>query len=222
MEQPLPSGTLTLLFSDIEGSTRLLTQLGVHYGEALSVQRSIMRDEFERWGGTEIGTEGDSFFVVFTSATDAAKAALAAQRRLVSYNWPDRAMVRVRMGLHTGQPTRLERDYVGMDVHRAARIASAAHGGQIVLSATTAQLIADQSPELELKDLGWHRLKDIPQPERILQLMADGLPQEFPALMSLGTPTNLPPAPTPIIGRDGELAEVLAQLAGSGARLVTL
>ena len=131
-------------------------------------------------------------------------------------------MVRVRMGLHTGQPTRLESDYVGMDVHRAARIASAAHGGQIVLSATTAQLIADQSPELQLKDLGWHRLKDIPQPERILQLMADELPQEFPALMSLGTPTNLPTAPTPIIGRDGELAEITAQLAGGAARLVTL
>ncbi|HWH98866.1 MAG TPA: adenylate/guanylate cyclase domain-containing protein, partial [Propionibacteriaceae bacterium] len=190
MEQPLPSGTLTLLFSDIEGSTRLLTQLGVHYGEALSVQRSMMREEFERWRGAEIGTEGDSFFVVFTSATDAVKAALGAQRRLASYDWPDGAMVRVRMGLHTGQPTRLESDYVGMDVHRAARIASAAHGGQIVLSATTAQLVSDQSPELELKDLGWHRLKDIPQPERILQLIADGLPQEFPPLMSLGTPTN--------------------------------
>ena len=222
MEQPRPSGTLTLLFSDIEGSTRLLTQLGVHYGEALSVQRSIMRDEFAHWHGTEIGTEGDSFFVVFTSATEAVNAALAAQRRLASYDWPDGAMVRVRMGLHTGQPTRLESDYVGMDVHRAARIASAAHGGQIVLSATTAQLIADQSPELQLKDLGWHRLKDIPQPERILQLIADDLPQEFPPLMSLGTPTNLPPAPTPIIGRDGELAEITAQLTGGAARLVTL
>ncbi|MDF2746666.1 MAG: hypothetical protein K0S98_950, partial [Propionibacteriaceae bacterium] len=211
-----------MLFSDIEGSTRLLTQLGVHYGAALSVQRSIMREEFERWHGTEIGTEGDSFFVVFTSATDAMHAALAAQRRLASYDWPDGVMVRVRMGLHTGQPTRLESDYVGMDVHRAARIAAAAHGGQIVLSATTAQLIADQSPELHLKDLGWHRLKDIPQPERILQLVADELPQEFPALMSLGTPTNLPPAPTPIIGRDGELGEITAQLAGGAARLVTL
>ena len=211
-----------MLFSDIEGSTRLLTQLGVHYGEALSVQRTIMRDELEHWHGTEIGTEGDSFFVVFTSATDAVKAALAAQRRLASYDWPDGAMVRVRMGLHTGQPTRLDSDYVGMDVHRAARIASAAHGGQIVLSATTAQLIADQSPELQLQDLGWHRLKDIPRPERILQLIADELPQEFPALMSLGTPTNLPPAPTPIIGRDGELAEITAQLTGGAARLVTL
>jgi predicted ATPase/class 3 adenylate cyclase len=222
MEQSLPSGTLTLLFSDIEGSTRLLTQLGAHYGEALSIQRSIMRDEFVRWHGTEIGTEGDSFFVVFTWATDAAAAALAAQRRLASYDWPDGAKVRVRMGIHTGQPTRLEGDYVGMDVHRAARIAAAAHGGQIVLSAITAQVLADQSEELEVKDLGWHRLKDIPEPERILQLIADDLPQEFPPLKSLGTPTNLPQAPTPIIGRDGELAEITEQLMGAGVRLVTL
>ncbi len=222
MEQSLPSGTLTLLFSDIEGSTRLLTQLGAHYGEALSVQRSIMREEFTRWHGTEIGTEGDSFFVVFTSATDAVSAALAAQRRLAAYDWPDGAKVRVRMGMHTGQPTRLEGDYVGMDVHRAARIASAAHGGQIVLSATTAQVLADQSAELEVKDLGWHRLKDIPEPERIMQLVADELPQEFPPLKSLGTPTNLPQAPTPIVGRDGELAEITAQLKGIGVRLVTL
>src|SRR5512132_2444415 len=106
MEQPLRSGTLTLLFSDIEGSTRLLTQLGVHYGEVLFRQRAIMREEFARWHGTEIGTEGDSFFVVFTSATDAVGAALVAQRRLASYDWPDGAKVRVRMGLHTGQPTR--------------------------------------------------------------------------------------------------------------------
>jgi predicted ATPase/class 3 adenylate cyclase len=222
MEQPLGSGTLTLLFSDIEGSTRLLTQLGVRYGEALSAQRSIMRDEITRWHGTESGTGGDSFFVVFTSATDAVGAALAAQRRLASYDWPDGSKVRVRMGLHTGQPTRHEGDYVGMDVHRAARIASSAHGGQILVSATTAQLIADQSAELQLKDLGWHRLKDIPEPERILQLVAKDLPQVFPALKSLGTPTNLPPALTPIIGRDGELAEITSQFSNAGARLVTL
>ena len=137
MEQPPRSGTLTLMFSDIEGSTRLLTQLGVHYGEALSVQRAIMREEITRRHGTEIGTGGDSFFVVFTSATDAVGAALAAQRRLASYDWFDGAKVRVRMGLHTGQPTRHEGDYVGMDVHRAARIASSAHGGQVLMSATT-------------------------------------------------------------------------------------
>jgi class 3 adenylate cyclase len=222
MEPPLPSGTLTLLFSDIEGSTRLLSQLGVHYGEALSVQRSIMREELSRYAGREIGTEGDSFFVVFTSASAAVEAALAAQRRLASYGWPDDAAVRVRMGLHVGEPTRLEDDYVGMDVHRAARIASAAHGGQIVVSAATAQRILDRSPGVQLKDLGWHRLKDIPEPEHILQLVADGLQQEFPPLRSLGTPTNLPPFSTPIIGRDSELAELAKQFTTAGVRLVTL
>jgi predicted ATPase/class 3 adenylate cyclase len=222
MEQPLPSGTLTLLFSDIEGSTRLLSQLGVQYGEALSVQRSIMREEVKRCGGTEIGTEGDSFFVVFSSVSDAVEAALAAQRRLASYRWPNDAAVRVRMGLHLGEPTRLDDDYVGMDVHRAARIASAAHGGQIVVSAATARRIVGHSPGIQLKDLGWHRLKDIPDPEHILQLVIDGLQQEFPPLRSLGTPTNLPPFPTPIIGRDGELAEIAEQFTTIGARLVTL
>jgi predicted ATPase/class 3 adenylate cyclase len=222
VEQPLPSGTLTLLFSDIEGSTRLLNQLGVRYGAALSIQRSIMRDEFSHWRGREMGTQGDSFFVVFTSVADAVESALAAQRRLVSYDWPDGAAVRVRMGLHTGEPARHDDDYVGMDVHRAARIASAAHGGQIVVSAPTAQLIDRCLLDVELKDLGWHRLKDIPEPEHIFQMVADGLARDFPPLKSLGTPTNLPISPTPIIGRDGEQAEITGQFANAGVRLVTL
>jgi predicted ATPase/class 3 adenylate cyclase len=222
MEQSLPSGTLTLLFSDIEGSTRLLSQLGAQYGDALSVQRSIMREEFQRRRGREVGTEGDSFFVVFASPTDAVGAAVAAQRRLASYDWPEGAVVRVRMGVHTGEPTRYENDYIGMDVHRAARIAAAAHGGQIVVSAATAQFLRDRSLELQLKDLGWHRLKDIPEAEHILQLAADGLEQDFPPLKSLGTLSNLPPTPTPIIGRDGELAEIVGQVTSAGVRLVTL
>ena len=222
VEQPVHSATLTLLFSDIEGSTRLLSQLGVQYGAALSVQRSIIREEVRHWRGREIGTGGDSFFVVFTSAADAVSAALAAQHRLNSYTWPNDTTLRVRMGLHTGEPTWYEDDYIGLDVHRAARIASTAHGGQIVVSASTAQLIGDWSPEMQLKDLGWHRLKDIPEPEHILQLVADGLEQDFPPLKSLGTPTNLPPFPTPIFGRDGELAEIAAQFMTSGTRLVTL
>jgi predicted ATPase/class 3 adenylate cyclase len=222
VEQPVHSATLTLLFSDIEGSTRLLSQLGAQYGEALSVQRSIIREEVRRWRGREIGTGGDSFFVVFTSAADAVSAAMAAQHRLNSYPWPDHAALRVRMGLHTGEPTWYEDDYIGLDVHRAARIASTAHGGQIVVSASTAQLIGDRSPDVRLRDLGWHRLKDIPEPEHILQLVADGLEEDFPPLKSLGTPTNLPPFPTPILGRDNELAEIAAQFMSSGTRLVTL
>jgi class 3 adenylate cyclase len=138
-----------------------VSQLGVQYGEALSVQRSILREEFRRWHGREMGTAGDSFFVVFTSALDAVRAALGAQRRLASYSWPGGAVVRVRMGLHTAEPTRYEDEYVGMEVHRAARIASAAHGGQVVVSAETAQVLSSRSPEVKLKDLGWHRLNGL-------------------------------------------------------------
>ena len=126
------------------------------------------------------------------------------------------------MGLHTGEPTPLEDDYVGMDVHRAARLAASAHGGQVVVSGATAQLLGEIVSGVRLKDLGWHRLKDIPEPEHIFQLVVDDLEQGFPPLKSLGTPTNLPPSPTPIIGRDGELAEIAAQFSRAGVRLVTL
>ncbi|HEU5487014.1 MAG TPA: adenylate/guanylate cyclase domain-containing protein, partial [Microlunatus sp.] len=213
---------LTLLFSDIEGSTRLLTQLGARYGETLSIQRSIMREEFVCAHGHEVGTEGDSFFVVFPTVTDAATAVVAAQRRLAARDWPGGVAVRVRMGLHTGQPVPLDDDYVGLDVHRAARIAATAHGGQVVVSGVTAQLLGEVSVPLSLKDLGWHRLKDIPEPEHIFQLVAEGLEQAFPPLRSLGTPTNLPPSPTPIIGRDLELTEIATQFTESEARLVTV
>jgi class 3 adenylate cyclase len=153
----------------VTSKTRLVSQLGVQYGEALSVQRSILREEFRRWHGREMGTAGDSFFVVFTTAGDAVRAALAAQRRLASYSRPGGAVVRVRMGLHTVEPTRYEDEYVGMELHRAARIASATHGGQLVVSAERAQVLSSRSPEVKLKDLGWHRLKDIHKPEHILQ-----------------------------------------------------
>jgi predicted ATPase len=126
------------------------------------------------------------------------------------------------MGLHTGQPTEIDNDYVGMDVHRAARLAATAHGGQVVVSGTTAKLFGELPESAQLKDLGWHRLKDIPQPEHIFQLIADGLTRDFPPLKSLGTPTNLPTVPTPIIGRDGELTEITAQFTNAKARLVTL
>jgi predicted ATPase/class 3 adenylate cyclase len=222
MAEDLPSGTVTMLFSDIEGSTRLLSQLGVQYGEALSDQRSIIREQVRNWHGREVGTEGDSFFVVFRSASDALGAALAAQLRLRSHPWRDGVALRVRMGLHTGEPVVHEGDYVGMDVHRAARIAAAAHGGQIVVSATTAENIGGTPPLVGLKDLGWHRLKDLPEPEHILQIVADGLDPEFPPLKSLGTPTNLPRAANPIFGRDRELAEIAGRLAGGDVRLVTL
>ena len=137
----LPSGTLTLLFSDVEGSTSMLTRLGAQWGEALSAQRAILRAAFAKYGGHEMGTEGDSFFVVFTSAQHAVLAAVEAQRGLARHEWPGDVQLRVRMGLHTGEPQRHEDGYIGLDVHRAARIMNTASGGQIVVSAATQALV---------------------------------------------------------------------------------
>ena len=129
---PLPTGTLTLLFSDIEGSTSLLKGLGPRWGDALSAQRRILREAFAAHQGVEMGTEGDSFFVVFTSATDAVRAAVEAQRGLAEHKWPGGQPIRVRMGIHTGEPQRHEDGYIGLDVHRAARIAATAGGSEAV------------------------------------------------------------------------------------------
>ena len=174
-----------MLFSDIEGSTALLSRLGNRYGEALSAQRALLRSAFSACGGREIGTEGDSFFVVFESAADAVRSCVAAQRALAGYDWPDGAVVRVRMGLHSGEPAQHGDGYVGLDVHRAARIAAAAHGGQAVVSDATRQLAESRLPgDVSVRDLGWHRLKDIEAPERIYQLIVAGLQERFPPLKS--------------------------------------
>ena len=151
----LPVGTVTMLFSDIEGSTRLLARLGDDYGDLLSAQRGLQRAAFGRHNGTELGTEGDSFFVVFGSAADAVEACTEAQRSLAGRDWPGGAVPRIRMGLHTGEPTRHDDGYIGMDVHRAARIAAAAHGGQVVMSDATWQLAAGTRPGTHAADLGW-------------------------------------------------------------------
>ncbi|CAN5320221.1 hypothetical protein BH20ACT5_BH20ACT5_16380 [soil metagenome] len=217
----LPTGTLTLLFSDIEGSTSLLSNLGARYGEVLSPQREIMRAAFRPHGGREMGTEGDSFFVVFRSVGDALNAAITAQRGLHRHQWPDSVRVGVRMGIHTGEPTRHEDGYVGMDVHRAARVAACAHGGQAVISEPTYR-IASAQPGVSFLDLGRHRLKDIPQVEHLYQLAAEGLPRQFPPLRSLGTGATLPAPSTPMIGRDRELSELQALLSAPEVRLVTL
>jgi predicted ATPase/class 3 adenylate cyclase len=218
-----PTGTVTLLFTDIEGSTALLGRLGERYGEALLAQRTLMRAAISASGGLEMGTAGDSFFVVFSSAPQAVRCCLAAQRALADHDWPGGVAVRVRMGLHSGEPAVQDDDYVGMDVHRAARIAAAAHGGQVVLSEATRLLAASElAAGVSVLDLGWHRLKDIEAPERIYQLVAPGLPDRFPPLKSLGAPTSLPVPLTPLVGRDADLARVSAALAGPGARLVTL
>ena len=212
-----------MLFSDIEGSTALLGRLGDRYGEALAAQRAIMRAAVSASGGREMGTEGDSFFVVFGSAADAVACCVAAQRALAGHAWPGGVAVRIRMGLHSGEPVRHQDGYVGMDVHRAARIAAAAHGGQVVLSDATRLLAAVRLPAgVSVRDLGLHRLKDLQVPERIYQLVAADLAEEFPPLKSLGVATSLPVPPTALVGRVEEVDRLRAVLARPGSRLVTL
>jgi predicted ATPase/class 3 adenylate cyclase len=219
----LPVGTVTMLFTDIAGSTLLLRQLGERYGLALSAHRTILRSAFARWGGSELGTEGDSFFIAFGSARDALRACLESQRALAVHDWPDGVPVRVRMGVHVGEPIRHEDGYIGLDVHRAARISAAGHGGQVLVSEPVRQLTEGHLPlGVELRDLGWHWLKDLPGPERIHQLVAAGLAAEFPPLHSDGPRSNLPVESTPLVGREAELASLLRLLGRPDVRLVSL
>jgi signal transduction histidine kinase len=179
----LPGGTVTFLFTDVEGSTRILKQLGERYADALAEHQRILRKAFEEHGGHEIDSQGDSFFVAFRRAKDAVAAAVACQRRLSTYAWPEGVELRVRMGIHTGEPIAAGERYVGMGVHRAARISSAGHGGQVLVSQTTRELLRDDPlPGVELRDLGEHQLKDLDESERLYQLAATGLPDEFPPL----------------------------------------
>jgi predicted ATPase/class 3 adenylate cyclase len=211
-----------MLFSDIEGSTALLSRLGDRYREALSDHRVLLRAAFGAWHGHEISTEGDSFFVAFEAAADAVACCLAAQRALAAHDWPGGDAVRVRMGLHSGEVTRYEDSYVGMDLHRAARIAATAHGGQVVLSEVTLQQAGPLPEGASVRDLGFHRLKDISAPERIYQLAAPGLREDFPPLKSLGTHTSLPVPATPLVGRDDDMDRLQAVISRPGVRLVTL
>ncbi len=224
----MPEGTVTFLFTDIEGSTQLLSQLRDRYAVLLTDQRRILRTVFARWGGQEVDTQGDAIFVAFPRATQAVCAAAEIQRALAAHQWPEGAKVRVRMGLHTGEPLKADEGYVGMDVHRAARIAHVGHGGQVLLSETTTPLVVDELPEgVKLLELGRHRLKDMRRPEWIHQLVIEGLPREFPPLKSLEllTPAialdigevKLPDflkeetevAPTPVfVGRERELVHL--------------
>ena len=177
----LPTGTVTFVFTDIEGSTRLLQQLGDAYAEVTRDHRRIVRDTFSANGGSEVDTQGDAFFYSFGRARDAVRAAVAAQRALEAHHWPDGAVVRVRMGLHTGEPTVGDEGYLGLDVVRAARICSAGHGGQILLSETTRALLGNDLPEgVAVVDLGQQNLKDV-QHERIFQLALEG-DESFPPL----------------------------------------
>jgi class 3 adenylate cyclase len=190
---PLPTGTLTLLFSDIEGSTRLLEQLGDDYSHVLGLHRKIVRHAVAQHDGREIRTAGDGFFVVFPRAADALRAVVAAQRRHASIAWPDRASVAVRMGLHTGDALVADEDYIGLDVHRAARICAVAHGGHIIVSETTIRALAGQGIDgVRTRDLGEHWLKDLSCPLRLHQVVADGLAtSHWPLRTSPGHPNTL-------------------------------
>jgi predicted ATPase/class 3 adenylate cyclase len=218
----LPTGTVTFFFSDIEGSTRLIQQLGERYPQALLAHHTLLRDSLASNGGHELRTEGDSFFIVFDSALKACIGAAAAQKALHAHQWPDGGAVRVRIGLHTGEATLVGNEYLGLDVHRAARVAGAGHGGQVLISETTRALVDHALPPgLTLKDLGMHRLKDLARPERLFQLTVEGLPADFPPLKTLeATPNNLPTQLTSFIGRDDQVREAKQLLAG--ARLLTL
>ena len=218
----LPTGTVTFFFSDIEGSTRLIQRLGDGYPQVLLAHHTVLRQALAANGGHELRTEGDSFFIVFDSALQACAGAAAAQKALHAHQWPDGGAVRVRIGVHTGEATLVGNEYLGLDVHRAARVASAGHGGQILVSETTRALVDHALPPgVTLKDLGLHRLKDLAQPERLFQLTVEGLPDDFPPLKTLeATPNNLPTQLTSFIGRDDQVREARELLARS--RLLTL
>jgi len=204
----LPTGTVTFLFTDVEGSTRLLREHGDAYAELLAEHHRLLRGVWSKHGGVEVDTQGDAFFVAFARASDAVAAATDVRSAL------ERTGLRVRIGIHAGEPLVTETGYVGIDVHRAARIAAVAHGGQVVLSERVRQLA---NGGFSARDLGRHRLKDLGEAERLYQLGED----EFPPLRSLDA-TNLPTQPTPLVGRERELHGVLALLRRDGVRLLTL
>jgi class 3 adenylate cyclase len=214
----LPTGTVTFLFTDVEGSTRLLQELDDRYADVLAEHRRVLRDAFARHGGVEVDTQGDAFFVAFAKASDALAAAAEARDAL------EGGPIRVRVGIHTGEPLVADDGYVGIDVHLAARVAAAAHGGQVVLSEAAVALVRDALPEgVSLRDLGEYRLRDLQRPQRIYQLLHAALAAEFPPLRTLDSaPNNLPALATPLIGRTRELAAVQELLTRPDVRLVTL
>ncbi|HEX2222160.1 MAG TPA: adenylate/guanylate cyclase domain-containing protein [Candidatus Limnocylindria bacterium] len=220
----LPTGTLTFFFSDIEGSTRLLQALGTDYPGVLERHREIVRDAFGRWGAVEVGTDGDSFFGVFRTARDAVAAAVAIQRAIADEEWPQGTTLRLRIGLHTGEAGLAGADYVGLDVHRAARIMAVGHGGQIVISDATRALVdRGASDGFALRDLGERRLRDLTGRERLFQVVADGLELDFPPLRTLdAAPNNLPTQTSALVGREVELTSIRRHLDSPGVRLLTL
>ncbi len=220
----LPTGKVALMFTDIEGSTRLLQLWGADYAAQLEAHRRIVRAALDAHQGVEVDTQGDSFFAVFRDVSQAIDAAIQIQHSLNYHPWPSNAVLRVRIGLHIGEPTATAEGYVGLDVHRTARLMSAGHGGQILLSsaAATELKMGASNAHYELRDLGEHRLKSLPHPERIYEVRIGDLPQRFPPLRSLeARPHNLPAHLTPILGRESEIETLCARLE-KGDGLITL
>ena len=219
-----PTGTVTLLFTDIEGSTHLLQQLGKGYEDVLVETRHLLRTAFREYHGYEVDTQGDSFFVAFARASDAVAASVAAQRAIAGFSFPEGITVRVRMGMHTGQPRLAAEGYVGLDVNQAARIMSAGHGGQVLLSQATRDLAELDLPEgVTLRPLGEHRLKDLGYPVSLFQVVIPDLRADFPPLQTLNSfPNNLPNQLTSLVGREREVAEVCKLLLRADVHLVTL
>jgi predicted ATPase/class 3 adenylate cyclase len=218
----LPTGTVTFLFTDIEGSTRLLASLGESYGDALAQHRRLLREAFTSSGGVEVDTQGDAFFYAFARGKDAVTAAVTGQRALSSHDFGDGVELKVRMGIHTGEPTRSQEGYVGPDVHLGSRICSVAWGGQIVVSAATAAVISALK-DVTLRPLGDHSLKDIDERISLHQVLAPGLREDFPALRSVGAhPTNLPPRLPELIGRERDIAAVTELVSSPEISVVTL
>jgi predicted ATPase/class 3 adenylate cyclase/DNA-binding XRE family transcriptional regulator len=217
-----PSGTVHLLFSDIGGSTQLAQRLGEKYVQVLERHQHLLRDTFANWNGHEVSAHGDSFFAVFARATDAISAAVEAQYVLANEKWAEDVRLQVRMGIHTGEPMLVDLDYVGVDVHRAARICAVSYPGQVLLSNQTQVLVERHLPlDVTLRELGKYRLKDLNEPEHLYQLVIPGLPSDFPALKSLEVmPNNLPIQLTSFIGREREIEEIRQLL--TSARLITL
>ncbi len=218
-----PAGLVTFLFTDIEGSTLLLQQLGQEYGALLAAHHQILREAIAP-DGYEFNTQGDSMCIAFTDARDALAAAVRMQRDLSTPDWPQDVCVRVRVALHSGEPTLAGGDYFGLDVHRAARLCNAAHGGQVLVSQRTRDLLGEVAdPDIMLRELGRHRLKDLPVEETIYQLDISGLPDEFPQIRSLQTHFhNLPQEPTAFLGREKETAFAHQLLSRKDVRLLTL
>ncbi|HEU5300393.1 MAG TPA: tetratricopeptide repeat protein [bacterium] len=220
----LPAGTVTFLFSDIEGSTRLLQRLGDRYAGVLARYQEILVQSAGTHAGHRIDTVGDAGFFVFSRVSDAVSAAVTVQRALTEQRWPAGEVLRARIGIHTGQPLASGSTYVGLDVHRASRICAAAHGGQIVISDASRVILEQALPEaVSLRDLGQHRLKDLQRPEALFQILHPALPEAFPPLRTLDAHKhNLPAQPTPFVGREEELRGAVALLRQDDVRLLAV